>query len=215
VSKKFFWIIGIAAACLIIGVIMFKGSRGQTAAIEYEGQPFKGDKEAPVNIVEFGDYKCPHCKVFNENAVPEIQKELIDTGKAKFYTMNYPFMAPDSTIAAKFAETVYKELGNQTFWKFHDLLFANQTDKAGKENVLKEPLLEAVLAEVASPEDTNKVMDAFGKGKGNAGLKKDEAMAKRLDIQSTPSIYVNGKLFEGKSIDDLKKMVEDATANGQ
>jgi len=214
-SKKLFWIIGIAAVCLIIGVIVFKGGRDQTATINYEAQPFKGDKEAPVNIVEFGDYKCPHCKVFNENAFPEIQKELIDTGKAKFYTMNYPFLAPDSTTAAKFAETVYKELGNQTFWKFHDLLFANQTDKAGKENVLNEPLLEAVLAEVASPKETKQVMDAFGSGKGNAGLKKDEDIAKQLDIKSTPSIFVNGKLFEGQSMEDLKKMVEDATANGQ
>ena len=99
----------------------------KSVVIDYEGQPFLGEASAPVEIVEFGDYKCPSCKDFNDRLFPIIYEELVETGKAKFYFMNYSFIAADSTTAAQFAETVYKELGNEKFWAFHNLLFANQT----------------------------------------------------------------------------------------
>ena len=87
----------------------------KSVVIDYEGQPFLGEASAPVEIVEFGDYKCPSCKDFNDRLFPVIYQELVETGKAKFYFMNYSFIAPDSTTAAQFAETVYKELGNESF----------------------------------------------------------------------------------------------------
>ena len=114
-NKKIFWLIGILAVCLI-GIIVLTNVNEESVVIDYEGQPFLGEASAPVEIVEFGDYKCPSCKDFNDRLFPVIYQELVKTGKAKFYFMNYSFIAPDSTTAAQFAETVYKELGNETFW---------------------------------------------------------------------------------------------------
>ncbi|MBS4210602.1 thioredoxin domain-containing protein [Bacillus sp. FJAT-50079] len=208
-SKKIFWFIGILAIC-IIGIIVLKSVQQESAVIDYEGQPFLGEASAPVEIIEFGDYKCPHCKVFNESIVPIINEELIQTGKAKFYFMNYSFISPDSTSSAQFAETVYQELGNETFWDFHQLLFANQMTEAGEMNLFTDDFLEAVLAEVASPEETEQVMIAYREGKGNDALKKDLATANSLGISSTPSIYIDGKLFKGGSTDELIEMVEEA-----
>ena len=84
--------------------------------IEYEGQPFLGEESAPVAIVEFGDYKCPACKAFDESLFPLIEQEFVETGQAKFYFMNYSFINNDSHRSAQFAETVYQELGNEKFW---------------------------------------------------------------------------------------------------
>jgi protein-disulfide isomerase len=213
-SKKIFWIIGIVAVCLI-AIVVLTDVKEKAVNIDYEGQPFLGDESAPVEIVEFGDYKCPHCEEFNNSLLPIINKELVETGKAKFYFMNYSFIAADSTTAAQFAETVYKELGNEKFWEFHHLLFANQVTKSGQENVMTEEFLKAVLEKVASPEETEKVMLSFSKNKGKEAWDKDMATARNLGVSSTPAIFIGGKEFKGKTMDDFIKMVEEAAASGK
>lgn len=81
-------------------------------------QPYIGDRNAPVTIVEFSDYKCPACKRWNEEVLPELKREYLDTGKAVLYMIDYPFLAPDSNLAALAGETLYQQ--NQTyFWTYH------------------------------------------------------------------------------------------------
>ncbi|MBS4220952.1 DsbA family protein [Bacillus sp. FJAT-49711] len=213
-SKKIFWIVGILAIC-IIGIIVLKDVQQKSVVIDYENQPFLGEETAPVEIIEFGDYKCPHCKDFNDSIFPIINEDLVETGKAKFYFINFAFISPDSTTAAQFAETVYQELGNERFWEFHHLLFANQMTESGEMNLFSDEFLKAILAEVSSPEEAEQVMLAYSEGKGDAALKKDLAIAKKLGISSTPSIYIDGKQFEGGSMDDLIEMVEEATPRGE
>ena len=122
-SKFVFWVIGLVAIC--IGVIIFLSNSNSTqkVTIDYTGQPFLGEETAPVKIVEFGDYKCPYCKNFTESFFPQIDKDFVKTGKASFYFINYAFINVDSKRSAKFAEAIYQELGNDMFWKFHELLY--------------------------------------------------------------------------------------------
>ncbi|MFJ8263033.1 DsbA family protein [Rummeliibacillus sp. NPDC094406] len=209
-SKKIFWIIGILAVC-IIAVIVLNGKSGKSSAtIDYKDQPFLGEKSAPVEIVEFGDYKCPHCGEFNKNVLPYIDQQFVQTGKAKLYFMNYAFIAPDSKTAALFAETVYQQLGNEKFWKFHELLFANQTTKDGKENLMTEDFLKTVLSKVASKDETEKVAKAFEENKAEAAFDQDMKTANKLKVQGTPAIFIGGKEFKGKTMDDFAKMVDEA-----
>ncbi|WP_397537105.1 DsbA family protein [Rummeliibacillus pycnus] len=209
-SKKLFWIIGIIAVC-VIALIVLNGKGGKSSAIiDYKDQPFLGEKSAPVEIVEFGDYKCPHCGEFNKNVLPYIDQQFVQTGKAKLYFMNYAFIAPDSKTAALFAETVYQQLGNEKFWKFHELLFANQTTKDGKENLMNEDFLKTVLSKVASKDETEKVAKAFKENKAEAAFDKDMKTANKLKVQATPAIFIGGKEFKGKTMDDFAKMVDEA-----
>lgn len=213
-SKKIFWIIGIVAVALI-AIVMLSDAKEESVVIDYEGQPFLGEESAPVEIVEFGDYKCPHCGDFNNSLFPIINQELVETGKAKFYFMNYSFIAADSITSAQFAETVYKELGNEKFWEFHHLLFANQTTESGQANLMTEEFLKAVLSEVATPEETEKVMLAFSEGKGKEAWDKDMSTANNLGVNSTPTVYIGGKEFTGATMDDMIKMVEEADTSGK
>ena len=216
-SKFVFWTIGIIAA-FILGFI-FIGNHTKTndlattkETIDYSNQPFLGDKSAPVSIIEFGDYKCPNCKNFAETVIPVIQKEVVDTGQAKLYFMNDAFIWDDSKRSAKFAESVYKELGNETFWKFHELLYKNQPDdpKAEKTDIYDEKFLVNILKQVASADDVNKVVQNFRAKKSDAAFNKDMEYAAKLGVTGTPTIYVNGKLFDGQTMDDLKKMIAKA-----
>lgn len=212
-SKKIFWFIGIIAVCLI-AIVMLTNAKEDTAVIDYEGQPFLGEESAPVEIVEFGDYKCPHCGEFNNTLLPMIKEELVETGKATFYFMNYSFIAADSTTSAQFAETVYEELGNEKFWEFHHLLFANQTNESGQANLMSEEFLTAVLAEVATAEETEKVKVAYSEGTAKEAWDQDMSTANNLGVTSTPTIYIDGKEFTGQTMEDFVEMV-DESANGK
>lgn len=210
-SKWIFWIIGVFSLC-ILGLILIGNAPKKEANFDYKGQPYLGKESAPVQIVEFGDYKCPVCKNFNESFFPQIEKDFINTGKAKFYFMNYPFINVDSTRAAAFAETVYQELGNGAFWKFHELLYSKQPEDAKYEkiDVYTESFLADVLREATDDAQTEKVMKAFQQNKAKAALDKDESYVTKLGINSTPTLFVNGKAFKGNTMEDFKKMVEAA-----
>lgn len=213
-NKKIFWFIGIIAVC-IIGVILLSSSSKESVEIDYEGQPFLGEASAPVSIIEFGDYKCPHCKDFNEHTFPIIYKELVETGKAKFYFMNYSFIGPDSMKAALFAETVYQELGNDVFWSFHNAIFENQTTSDGEMTFFTDEFLEKIVRELVSEEEATKVMAAYRQEKGKDAWDLDMQIAKKLNVTSTPAIYINGNQFEGNTLEDFIEMVEEAENHGE
>jgi protein-disulfide isomerase len=216
-SKFMFWTIGVIAA-FILGFI-FLGNHTKTEdttkqkeTIDYRNQPYLGKKSAPVSILEFGDYKCPNCKNFAANVIPVIQKELIDSGKAKLYFMNDAFIYNDSFRAAKFAESVYQELGNKTFWQFHELLYKKQPEdsKYEKMDIYDEKFLTDVLKEIASESDVKKVVDNFEAKKSDAAFNKDMEYVQKLGVTGTPTIFVDGKMFQGQTMDDLAKMVDQA-----
>ncbi|MEH7502866.1 thioredoxin domain-containing protein [Neobacillus drentensis] len=211
-----FWVVGLVAVFILAFIFLGNHSKQQektkSTEIDYSNQPFLGEKSAPVSIIEFGDYKCPNCKNFDKDVVPIIQKELVDTGKAKLYFMNDSFINVDSTRSAKFAESVFQELGNETFWKFHDLLFEKQPEdtKYEKVDVFTEDFLVDTLKEVASDSDVDKVVKNFQDKKSDKAWDKDMDYAKKLGVTGTPTVFVNGEKFEGQTIDDLKEMVEKA-----
>ncbi|PKG23887.1 DsbA family protein [Niallia nealsonii] len=212
-SKFLYWMIGLVAVC-IIGLVILANKPKDGFDFDYKDQPFLGEEAADVNIVEFGDYKCPVCKSFNQSFFPLIEKDFINTGKAKFYFMNYPFIHPvDSTRAAVFAEAVYAELGNDTFWKFHELLYEKQPDDTSKENVElnTEEFLTDTLKEVTSKENAEKVASVYKEENYQKRVDKDLSYVDTLNITGTPTIYVNGVKFEGKTYDEFREMVEKAS----
>ncbi|TLS36866.1 DsbA family protein [Pseudalkalibacillus caeni] len=211
------WVFGgVVVIAVIILLFIFLGNNSnpgeEETVFDYENQPFMGEESAPVKIVEFGDYKCPVCKNFNESFVPQVKKELIETGKAKFYFINYPFINVDSTRSAKFAEAVYLELGDKTFWKFHDLLFEKQPEdpQYEKQDIFTKDFLIETLKEVADEGEVDKVVQTFESEKAEEQVAKDLAIVKELGVNSTPTVYINGKRFEGNTTQDFMDMVNEA-----
>ena len=210
-SKLIFWIVGIFSLCAL-GLLLIGNFSKTEAVIDYKNQPYLGDADAPVKIVEFGDYKCPVCKNFNDTNFPQIQEKYIETGIAAFYFMNDPFINVDSNRSALFAETVYQELGNEAFWKFHEQLYKKQPEDSKYEaiDLYTESFLKDTLKEVTNDTSANKVMEAFQQKKAKSALEQDLLHVKNLKVDGTPTLFINGKKFEGNTWDEFNQMVEDA-----
>jgi protein-disulfide isomerase len=79
-----------------------------------------GNKDAPVTIIEYADFKCPACNKFHREAGKEIRENYIDSGRVKIEFRTYPFIAPDSGLAARGAYCAEEQ---NSFEQYHDKVF--------------------------------------------------------------------------------------------
>ena len=87
------------------------------------GSPILGDANAPITIIEFGDYQCHQCKNWFHNTKPALFQDYIDTGKVNLIFVDMAFLGRDSPKAAQ-ATYCAEEQG--AYWQYHDLLYKSQ-----------------------------------------------------------------------------------------
>jgi protein-disulfide isomerase len=118
---------------IIIGVIVggFLGTYGinsdsseiiTPAKLIENGSPFLGNPDAPITILEWGDYQCTFCYKFHQNTLQIINEDFIKTGKVKVVFKDYPLNGPDSKLAA---EATYCAQDQEKYWQYHDELYKN------------------------------------------------------------------------------------------
>ena len=88
----------------------------------------RGDPNAPITILEFGDFQCPACQQFATFVKPQLDLLYVDAGIARFVFHDYPIVSghPHAFLAARGARCALDQ-GEQYFWPFHDQLFAHQS----------------------------------------------------------------------------------------
>jgi len=86
------------------------------------GSPIMGDSNAPITVLEWGDYQCTFCYKFHENTLDIINDDFIKTGKVKLVFKDFPLNGPDSLLAA---EASYCAEDQEKYWKYHDELYKN------------------------------------------------------------------------------------------
>ena len=102
-------------------------SAPQIIKVSLDDDPFKGNADAPVTIIEFSDFQCPFCGRFYEQTLPSIIENYVDTGKVKFVYRDLPLdsIHPNAR-PAHIASECADEQGK--FWGYHDMLFDNQSE---------------------------------------------------------------------------------------
>jgi protein-disulfide isomerase len=88
------------------------------------GSPILGNPNAPITLVEFGDYQCHYCNVFFESTEEDIIKNYIQTGKVKMIFKDYNIIGPDSVKASHGTHCANEQ---DLFWEYHDILYSNWT----------------------------------------------------------------------------------------
>ena len=86
------------------------------------GSPVLGNSNAPITILEWGDYQCTYCYRFHQNTLDTINEDFIQTGKVKLVFKDFPLNGPDSLLAA---EASYCAEDQGKYWEYHDELYKN------------------------------------------------------------------------------------------
>jgi len=101
------------------------------------GSPLLGNIDAPITLVEFGDYQCFFCNKFFHDTEERLFQNYVDTGKVKVIFKDFTIIGPDSINAAHGAHCANEQ---EKFWEYHDILYNNWTGEnngwAASENLL-------------------------------------------------------------------------------
>ncbi|MGH6784930.1 MAG: DsbA family protein [Sphingomicrobium sp.] len=154
-----------------------------------------GAENAPVTIIEYASMTCPHCADFHATTYVELKKRYIDTGKVRFIFREFPL---DQLALAGFL--LARCVGPDKYFPMIDTLFQLQ-----KEWVVQKPLgpLLAIAKQAGLSEQ--QFNDCLQDKKLIDGLEDVRQRAIKLNVQSTPSFFINGKPARVFRIEEFEK----------
>ncbi len=165
--------------------------------IELGASPSLGPADAPIQLVEFADFECPHCGM----AAPVIHKTVDDPEfkpKVRFVFKNYPLPAHEHADPAARASVAAGAQGK--FWEMHDQLFTHQETLANSD-------IEGFAKKLGL--DMDKFKADWVSNETKDKVAKDKELGARIGISGTPSIYVNGRKFMQYGHGDFQDQLKD------
>jgi protein-disulfide isomerase len=162
-----------------------------------------GSANAPVTVEEFADFQCPTCSVKHP-----LMKELASTygSRIKFIFRNYPLAIPAHDKAYEAAVAAEAAGLQGRFWEMQNLLFTNQ--QAWSSNPDYRKIWEGYAGQIGLDVERFKsdMAGSFAKGRVDLDLQRGRA----LNVNSTPSVYINGMLvpFEQMTIEGMRVVID-------
>jgi len=147
------------------------------------GSPILGDPDAPITLVEFGDYQCHYCNVFFESIEKDIMKNYVKTGKVKIIFKDYNIIGPDSINASHGAHCANEQ---ELFWEYHDILYSNWT---GENNGWASLSNLTVFAEEIDA-DMDNWTECMNEKKHSKIIMDSNNDAKSLELTGTPAFFI-------------------------
>jgi protein-disulfide isomerase len=167
------------------------------------GDVVLGDESAPVTVIEYASFTCPHCARFHINTWPRFKAEYIDTGKVRFILREVYFdrwgLWASMTARCGGANAFYPMAGQfltkQSVWaKVPDDQIGAEIRKIGRLNGLSASQLDACLSD---QDYARALIEAYQQNSAADGVK------------STPTFIINGEKSEGNMpFDELVALVD-------
>lgn len=167
-----------------------------------------GQAEAPVEVIEYASFTCPHCANFHETVLGKLKANYIDTGKVRFVYREVYF-----DKFGLWAGMVARCGGPEKYFPISDMLYDTQKDwlapgeAAGIADNLRKIGLKAGLA--ADQVDACMKDDDMAK----AMVAAYQANATKDDINSTPSFVIDGQKYSNMSYEEFAKILDETLAN--
>jgi len=164
-----------------------------------------GPSDAPVTVVEYGDYECPYCGAAYP-VVKQLQRKFGD--RLRFVFRNFPLtqLHPNAMGAACTAEY---SAGAGKFWEVHDALFEQQQH-------LSMATFEAISD--SNGLDVSGLRQALADGRFEAGVRREFTSGLRSGVNRTPTFFVQGVRFDTPDYRylawDLGQAIESAAETG-
>ena len=164
-----------------------------------------GNPEAPITIVEYASLTCPHCAHFTNDVLPELKKKWIDTGKAKLVLRDYPLDEP-ALRAAMIARCAPPD----RYYGYVDIFFGAQ-EKWVTARDYRDALARLVkLGGMSREEFDNCLKNTALENKIVEGRL---IASKELDVNSTPTFFINGIKFTGApTLEEFDKVLSGVAA---
>ncbi|MAU46771.1 MAG: DsbA family protein [Rhodobacteraceae bacterium] len=163
-----------------------------------------GQADAPVEIIEYGSFTCPHCAAFEETVFPQIKENYIDTGKVKFTFREAYFNKYDM-----WASLMARCGGEMKYFGIVDMIYstqnewARQSSEQGVADAIRKMGLQAGIGQEeldACMQDGEQLKALVAWYQGN--VEKD-------GFNSTPSFIVDGELHSNMPYDEFSKLLDE------
>ncbi|GAB4411011.1 MAG: thioredoxin domain-containing protein [Anaerolineae bacterium] len=159
---------------------------------------FQGDENAPVTLIEFGDFNCGYCAKWAHETLPLINEKYIKTGKVRMAYVHYPILGDDSMTAAEGAECASQQ---DKFWDYHNTLYVHRGIGFTPAN----------LTQLATDLGLDKATfeQCLANFPDRTSLEEDIRLAQVMGVRGTPAFLVNGVPLAGAyPYEDFERVIE-------
>lgn len=149
------------------------------ATLGVGGEDYRGDSDANLAVIEYSDFECPYCGLYEREVSPQLLENYVKSGKVKLFYRDLPLpMHPHAMQAARAARCA----GEQgKFWEMHDSIFAEQ-------RALSDPALMDRAKTLGL--DLEKFSGCFTSQKYMEDIRKSISEAQALGIDGTPTFFI-------------------------
>jgi protein-disulfide isomerase len=183
---------------------LYKHRYQQDKAQEFNvtGAPYEGVPDAPVKIVEFFDYSCPHCKM----ALPMLEDVAVHyPSDVVIYFMHFPLGGPGHPNSLFLARAAVAAAKQGKFREMHKKLFAAQGEDQS------EPAIKQIAKAVGL--DMAKFEADYNDPKTLALVESQRKQAEDAKIEGTPAIYINGRVYsDPHELEFIKSWIDEEVA---
>ena len=157
-----------------------------------------GDPKAPITMIEYASFTCPHCAHFSTAILPEVKKKWIDTGKVKLVYRDFPL----DQMVAKAAELAECS-GNDKYFPVMEMIFATQLNWVSAQDPIAELSKSLRIAGMGEKE----VKACLANEAVSNGVIADYKGGESLGVNSTPTLFINGEKYTGaRPADELDQV---------
>lgn len=164
-----------------------------------DANPRQGPEDAPVTIVEFGDFRCGFCGRFARETMKPLLAQY--EGRVRFVYRNFIIFGQLSYEAALAAECAEDQ---EKYWEYHDLLFENQ-------QALTTEMFSTLASDLAL--DMDAFTTCFESQAHRQAITDDVVYSESLGLTGTPTFFINGRLVSGaQPIDVFQRIIDEELA---
>jgi protein-disulfide isomerase len=190
---------------------LLAGGEPPTFEVAADSYRSMGRADAPVVVTEFSDYQCPACGSVEQQVIPDLIEQYVDTGKVRFVYREFPLdsLHPNARQAAEAAACA----GQQgEYWAMHEKLFATQSEW-GASDVDPATYFKDFAEELGL--DTGAFNQCLDSGETAVDVQADILAGESLGVNATPYFFINDlSIRGGLPIESLGQIIDYVAAGG-
>jgi protein-disulfide isomerase len=215
-TKPFYIALAVVA---VIGAVLIVRAAGRGSggprAVDVQDIPAQaegyllGNPNAPVQILEFADYECPHCGEFAAITEPDVRKRIVEAGLASYRFFDFPLPGFRNSLPASNAAACADDQGK--FWQMHDRLFHSQPEWSSQVTDNPRKIFLGYAKDLGLNAD--EWAKCYDEQRHLPRILANREEGRRRHVESTPTFVIGTKMIAGAlPYDQFKAYVDSAAA---